>query len=147
MNFDSLMVIWIIYSLYGFYAAYNQISKKGNTNGLTPWLWPMGSFVWADAIVLAPFWIICSIFLIGFKDPILVLLTYSVFWFIRCLGEMIYWINQQFSSIIREPADSLPMSSFFKNESIWFVRQVIAQIGAVISFVVTLYLFKLWLNG
>jgi hypothetical protein len=60
----------------------------------THWLVWLGIFVWGDALILAPFWVVSSFFFI-FMPPLFILRYLLVFWAIRSAYEVVYWINHQ----------------------------------------------------
>jgi hypothetical protein len=119
---------------------------KNNPFGQYFPLFFLGIFVWADAVILGLFWSLISLTCLLLNDWILFLLIISLFWVIRSLGEIIYWLNQQFSPIIRNPPKNLMGYKFFHNDSIWFVYQVFWQCAMIVSIVSSIYLTNLWLN-
>lgn len=121
-----------------------EIGKKNNPFGEPLVLFWLGIFVWGDALILGIFWCLVSIFCFFLKDWILFLLIVSVFWIVRSLGEILYWINQQFSPIIRNPPKNLVGYRFFKNDSIWFIYQIVWQCVLVISIVAAIYWVRQW---
>jgi len=126
--------------------SYEAIFKK-NSFGETPFLLLMGIFVWGDAVVLGLFWLLVAGICLILKDVILFLLIMAVFWGVRSLGEVIYWINQQFSTIIRNPPERLFGYKFLKNDSIWFIYQLYWQCVLVVSIVATIYMANLWFKN
>ena len=72
-------------------------SKSGNFYSDTPWLLPLGIFVWGDGLILGPFWIIASIWFV-FLNSIEIIRFLLLFFAIRSLYEVIYWLTHQFSS-------------------------------------------------
>lgn len=121
---------------------YQSITKK-NSFGDTSYLFWLGIFVWGDALVIAPFWFFASFVSFFQNNWLLFLLTISVFWLVRSLGETIYWLNQQFSPLIRNPPEKMPAHRLLKNDSIWFIYQIFWQCLTVISLITTIYLIKL----
>ncbi len=130
-----------------------QCSRKANTYGITWGLFPLGIFVWGDAVIFGPFWAGASIVSLLLKDWLLFLLVFSVFWVVRSLGETIYWFNQQFSGTHRYPPEQLIGHKIFKGklieeyDAIWFVNQIAMQCLTVISLITTIYITYLWLNN
>jgi hypothetical protein len=60
----------------------------------TPWLAPLGIFVWGDALILGPFWLVSS--LLFFEFSLLMIWRYFlIFVCFRSAYEVIYWINHQ----------------------------------------------------
>ncbi len=133
----------LIASVMGLY----QSKVKKNHLKITYFLLPLGIFVWADAVIFGIFWFAVSLTSLFLNDWIIFLLFFSVFWLVRSFGETIYYFNQQFSQIRRQPGKNLPGYSLFNDEyTIWFVYQIICQSITVISLVTSVYLFKLWLS-
>lgn len=140
----------IIYSLLSFLVFIKglyQSTKKKNAYGKTASLFWLGIFVWGDAVIFGLFWFLSSLFSLLTNDWLLFLLVISVFWLVRSLGETIYWFNQQFSQINRNPPERLLGYKFFKNDSIWFGYQITWQCITIMSVITTLYLANLWLKG
>lgn len=121
-------------------------SKSGITNSETPYLFFIGAFVWADAVVLGLFWSLAALLVLILQDWLLFWLIGSVFWMVRSFGEIIYWLNQQFSSKNRNPPQKIWLYKFFPNDSVWFVIQVYWQCILVASIIVSVYLFSIWLK-
>lgn len=117
-----------------------EVTRKHNPFGLTPWLLPYGIFVWGDGVILGTFWFVISVVSLLLKNWYLFLLFISSFWFIRSLGETIYWLSEQFSTKNRNPPETLFGYKLFKNDSIWFVYQTFYQCLTVITLVITIYL-------
>ena len=137
-------LINLIIFLKGFY----ECKYKKNAYGLTPKLLFLGVFAWGDAVVFCLFWAFSALFSLVIHDWYLFLLTISVFWAVRGLGETIYWFNQQFSSKTYDwnKPENLLFHSIFHNDSIWYVYQIGWQVITVIAVVFTIYFSKLWLD-
>lgn len=71
-----------------------QRCKQGHFYSDTPYLFWMGIFVWGDALVLAPFWILAALVFIVIS-PLLILRYVLTFFVIRAAYEVVYWINHQ----------------------------------------------------
>lgn len=140
-----LLPLFSIISFLIFLKGFNQTTKNSNAFKLTPFFGIMGIFVWADAVVLGLFWTIVPLICFVLKDSLLFLLTFSLFWLVRSLGELIYWLNQQFSPINRNPPESLVGFKYFKNDSIWFIYQLFYQCLIVITTITSIYLTSVWL--
>jgi len=142
-------VIVFIFGIFSFLIAIKglyQSTAKNNPFGQYFPLFFLGIFVWGDAVILGLFWSLISLTSVLLKDWILFLLILSLFWVVRSLGEIIYWLNQQFSPIIRNPPKNLMGYKFFRNDSIWFIYQVFWQCVMVVSLITTIYLSNLWLK-
>lgn len=130
-----------------FLASVFQIRQKNNVFGLTQPLLFIGSFVWGDAVVFSLFWVLVSALCLWVNNWYLFLLFQAVFWAVRGTGETIYWLNQQFSTLERNPPQNLLGYRFFKNDSIWFVYQIFWQCVTVFSIIATIYCAWLWLKS
>ncbi|MCA9369543.1 MAG: hypothetical protein H6774_04075 [Pseudomonadales bacterium] len=77
-----------------------QAGKNSRHSGFytdTHVLWPLGVFVWGDGLVLAPFWAVSSVLFL-FLDPLWILRYLLLFFTIRSVVEVLYWLAHQFSS-------------------------------------------------
>jgi len=89
--------------------------------------WPLnliGAFVWGDALIFGPFWILSSIIAMLAQRWFVFELIFLCFWLVRSFGETIYWFNQQFSSTIREKPETVIFYPLVKNNSVWFLMQI-----------------------
>ena len=147
---QSLIVgVVAVVNLVAFLVGYYISRYKKNPIGNTFFLYPFGIFVWGDAIVWGMFWFLASCVTLLLGDWVLFLLIYSAFWLVRSFGETMYFINQQFSDIKRQPKESLPFYNYLKIEdeySLWFIAQIFAQSITVVSLISSVYLFHLWLS-
>ena len=121
-------------------------SRQGKAFELVWWLFPWGAFVWGDIVVFGPFLGFVLTICFFLQDCLLLALLMSIFWLVRSLGETIYWFNQQFTSLKRNPPQKMPGYTLFKNDAIWFVYQIVWQCITVITIFTTVWFFKLWLN-
>lgn len=140
------LIIFFIYSFASFVQGIRHVAKNSNAFGLTPQYYPLGVFVWGDAVIFGFFWIITSLVIWFTKDWVLFLLIVSIFWFIRSLGETMYWFHQQFTSIIRNQLENMPGFKWVKNDAIWFMYQAIAQCISIVSLITTIYFATIWLS-
>lgn len=119
---------------------------KKNSYGNTWFLLPIGIFVWGDALIYSPFWIAVALISRFSQDWLLFWLTASIYMAVRGLGETMFWIQHQFSVKQIYPAKTLPGYKLVKNESIWFIYQIISQCATIVGLVASLYFGKLWLR-
>jgi len=117
--------------------------RGGNTFKTTPWLLPLGIFVWGDGLVILLFWIAWLIFSMLVQNIYISLTLWALFWVVRSLGEVIYWLNQQFSIIKRNDPKSLLGGKLF-GEGVWFVYQIAWQCVLVIMIFVTIWSLRFW---
>lgn len=123
-----------------------ELSIKNNHFKETKFLFLLGIFVWGDAVTIGIFWVLVSLICFLLRDWTLFLLVISIFWVIRSLGEIIYWLNQQFSSIKRNIPSKLIGYKLFNNDSIWFAYQVFWQCIMVVSIIISIYFINLWIK-
>lgn len=138
--------IFAVFNALIFLKALHECKNKKNAFGLTPRLGWMGAFVWGDAVVFGLFWAMVSLAVLFLQDWLLFWLIASVFWLVRSVGETIYWFNEQFATVHRNPPKSLRGYFLFHNDSIWFVYQIIWQCTTVVAVIASLYFAKLWLQ-
>lgn len=145
MNSIENLICWIylVFSLIGFVISVYKI--KNNKTFERSGIFNINSaFFWEDEVIFGLFWTLTSAVILYLQDWILFLLILSVFWFIRALGEISYWLNQQFSTIIRNPIEKMWLYKFFKNDSVWFIMQIYWQCIAVITIILSIFLTGRW---
>lgn len=142
---ELIITAFTAYSLAAFMKGAKESYKGKNTHGPTGIYALTGAFVWADAVVFGLFWAITSFVSMFLRDWTLFLLFQSIFWTVRAWGESVYWFNQQFSKKTKvRPKDMRLTFKFFRNESVWFVRQIQWQCVMVVGIICTIYLAKVW---
>lgn len=149
------MSLWQTYVVAGyallnfliFIKAVHEVRNKKNVFGLAKLSGLLGIFVWGDAYVIVPFWLLTSIIVISLSDWYLFMLILSIFWAVRSSGEIIYWICEQFAVQHRNPPHTLKFYKFVNNDSIWFLYQLFWQCILVISIVCAIYFTFLWLGN
>lgn len=122
-------------------------SKNGQVFSETPWLLLLGIFVWGDGLVFSLFWVIIAAACLFFNDWLLFLLTVSVFWLIRSLGEVVYWLSEQFAVNHRNEPENLRGYAIVKNDAVYFFYQIFWQCVAVVSMIATIYFAVIWIKG
>ncbi len=125
---------------------YVECKKRRGAYVRTPLLYPLSIFVWGDAIVFGVFLGLSAILCYLLDDFVLFLLILSVFWFVRSLGETVYWIAEQFAPHHRNAIRSLPFVSVFHGDAIWFEFQIVMQCVSVVTAITSVYLFNVWLG-
>lgn len=139
-----LLPIFGLLNLIVFIKSWREVVIKQNPFGLTRGITWLGIFVWGDALVIAPLWILTSLLSLFLGDWILFCLIASIFWSVRSLGEVIYWLNEQFAAKKRNQPHTLVGFSLVKSEAIWFIYQIVWQCVMVISIVSSIYFAKVW---
>lgn len=143
---QSILVFCFIYSLISFYEGYINCKHKKGAFLLTPQYYVLGAFVWGDALVFGIFWMVVDAVVFFLNDWLLFLLVISIFWSVRGIGESIYWFNQQFSTVKRNPPEKLPFYHLFGSDAIWFVYQIVAQCVSVVAIIFSIYFAYVWLQ-
>lgn len=96
-----LLLVLFLLSLAVFIIALKRCREKCFYSD-THWLLPMGIFVWGDALVLAPFWLVSSV-IFYFLPAVWILRYILVFFFARSFFEILYWLNHQAVKSTYEP--------------------------------------------
>ena len=148
MTINILIALFGIVSFFTFLKAFFECKNKKNAFG-TPYkvCELYGSFVWADHVVFGFFWTVVSIIVLILQDWILFLLTVSLFWLVRSIGETIYWFLQQFAPRKGNEPKKFWSYPIFHNDSIWFVNQIAWQCTTVITLITSIYLSVLWVRS
>jgi hypothetical protein len=144
-TWQIILIIFTLFNFLLFLKAYQKCKNK-NSYQLTKSLFWLGMFVWGDALIFSLFWMTASIASIVIGNLYLFCLIVSLFWVVRSLGETIYWFNQQFSTVRREPPEKVEFYSFVKNDSVWFIQQIKDQCITVVSLVASIYFAHMWLK-
>lgn len=105
---------------------------------------PFGSFVWADHIILGPFWILISLACYLLQDMLLFMLVFSVFWLARSTGEVLYWFLQQFHPRAGNEPEQYWINRHAPGEAVWFLHQIFWQCIAVLALILTIYFAYHW---
>jgi len=70
--------------------------RDGSFYGDTFWLLPLGVYVWGDALILLPFWIlILLVFLWSGVSGLALIRLYLIFTAVRSAYEVVYWLLHQ----------------------------------------------------
>lgn len=148
MNLIQNMIVlgYGLASLFAAYRGYQHAIVKKNVFGLTPYLNWMGIFVWGDAVIIGIFGAFASLLLLVIADWWLFLLVLSIFWAVRSAGEIIYWLNQQFSTLERNPPINLSGYKWFPNDSLWFIYQLLWQGMLIVAIVGAIYSASRWIS-
>lgn len=89
----ALIVFWLVMALVVSYLAWRKRHQKFYTN--TPFLWWLGIYVWGDALVLGPFWVLSAG--IWWWLPFKAIAQYlAIFFILRSCIEIAYWLLYQF---------------------------------------------------
>lgn len=124
-----------------------EMVRAGKAFAETGYLLPLGIFVWGDAIVLGPFWMSVSLLSLLVGSWWMFLFIVGVYWIIRGLGEVVYWLNEQFASQHRNKPEHMKLFSFFKSDAVWFVYQLVWQCVTVMAIVFSIYAGAGWIRS
>ncbi len=141
-----IVLFFGLVGLVSFVKGMDESKNRKNAFGLTPALYLIGSFVWADAVIFGFFWFLFSALSLLLSDWWLFLFGTSVFWAVRGFGETVYWLHEQFAPMHRNPVKTLILHSVFHNDSIWFVYQIFWQCVTVTAIILSVYLGSVWLG-
>ncbi len=142
-----IIILFAILNFVLFIKGYIETRYRKNAFKTVPYVLILfGIFVWGDAVIISLFFVLTSTLSLILNDWILFLLIFSAFWLVRSLGETIYYFNQQFSKVVRQPPKKLPGFWIYQNDSIWFAYQIFVQCISVITLITTIYLAHLWLG-
>jgi multidrug transporter EmrE-like cation transporter len=109
-----------------------------------------GTFILGDAIVFSIFFFIVSLVLIYKNDVRYTLLVFLMFWIVRSAGEVVYWLNYQFTSIhphqpqfpVRNQLEFLTGS--IPENSVYTLYQATNQVLLVVFLILLFLLIKNW---
>lgn len=137
-----------VIALIGFVWSYHQCKRRKKSYGHPPGIYGFyGAFVWADLVVFGAFWTLISLAAFILQDFIFFLLSVSLFWLIRSIGETTYWFLQQFTPRRGNEPTKFWFHSIFHGDSVWFVYQIYWQCITIITLLTTLYLSYVWLSN
>lgn len=140
------IAIYGVVACLGFLQGYMQCKEKKNPYGLARIYNFIGAFVWADALIFGFFWTLLCLVILFFNSWYLFLLALSLFWVVRSIGEILYWMHEQFSSKSKNPPERFLLTKLLHGESVWIGYQIIWQCILVISLLFSLLFAKLWLS-
>lgn len=110
----ALILLLIIINIIALLIAIKKIKKEFYSDIFL--LAPLGIYIWGDALILAPFWIISGI--IFFFIPVISILKYIIiFYTARSFYEVIYWLNHQAVKDSYNPPFFRKIKSIGSNES------------------------------
>lgn len=145
MTFQSFLILFSLTNLVVWILGIYHTSFKHHPHQVVLPLFPLGIFVWGDAVVYALFWVIAGLVCLVRQDSTLFGLIVSIFWTIRGLGETMYWLHEQYTAKNRNLPETLYGLKIFPGESIWFAYQIIAQVITITAIIFSIYFAQLWL--
>jgi hypothetical protein len=88
-------VLWLLFLLHVIlFGLALQKGKRKQFYSDTPFLFLFGIFIWGDALILSPFWMASSL-LFHLLSLINICRYWLLFFAVRSMFEVIYWINHQ----------------------------------------------------
>lgn len=89
---NFFITTFFILNLLVFLQAFKKVKKEFYSDVFM--LVPLGIYVWGDALVLAPFWMVSSLLFLFISTEMIV--KYLLFFVMaRSFFELIYWLNHQ----------------------------------------------------
>ncbi|MFA5136182.1 MAG: hypothetical protein WC489_02215 [Patescibacteria group bacterium] len=141
-----IITVFLIVNLFICLKSYQESRYRKNVYGTTPFLYLLGIFVWGDGIIIGLFWCLASLVVFFANDLYLYAVFVSYFWVVRSFGEIIYWLNQQFSSKDRNPAKKTLIHTIFPYDSYLFAYQVFWQCVLVLALIASVYITIYWVQ-
>lgn len=111
----------------------------------TPYLFPLGVFVWGDGLVVLPFWATVCLLAAVISAHILIV-SALIFWIIRAVVEIQYWLHVQFDLSDRETGKHERLYRLCSAEP-WFVFQVAWQMILVTLVIISLIYIPYFLRN
>lgn len=138
---NLFLVGFLVYSLLGFVIGFKNTFFRKNPYGHSQIFYLLGAFVWADSLVFGLFFALVSLVCLVLQNFALFVLSFSLFWAIRSIGEQFYWFLEQFSTVHKNPEHTLWVSRIFPRNSSWIALQTFWQCVSVVSIVSTVWAF------
>jgi len=139
IGMEYLLFFWVFYSIAAILAGWHFAVRKNLSFYPSRYFLLLGAFVWIDAVILGIFWLITALIFLIIEDWRLWMITVSSFWLIRSLGEIHYWLLQQFAAKPLDDPHKYWMSQYFRGKAVWIYYQVTWQVMAVTSLVSLIY--------
>lgn len=112
----------------------NDITDKWFFSNPNPILKQLHVYVKGDALVILPIWIV--IFITFFIDWRFMLLEIGAFLCLRGIGEMIYWLLQQFGEKKYRPETKYKNLS---NNAVYILYQLFGMVNALIGIILIFF--------
>jgi hypothetical protein len=143
-----IIVGYGILALMAFVTSVYACRSKNKAYESTP-LWGIffTGFVQADNVIFGFFWCLVCLVTLFFHDWLLFLLTVSLFWLVRSIGETLYWLFQQFIPRKGNEPEKFWSYRIVKSDAVWFMNQIYWQCITVITIISSMYLGYLWITS
>ena len=153
----SLLVLEFIlfFNLLLFAYSFFRVKNSGQkVDFLIGWGFEDGIFVWEDAVIISFYNIITTLLALLLHDLRWAAAAYLVFWFVRGLGETIYWFLHQFVIKKQYPHNRVVLAVSFwqklfgniSEQKFYILTQVSSEMAAAISLFLLLMLLAYWNN-
>lgn len=149
MSLILLILGWVNFLLF-WLSLYKVRHNKAKVE-LIYWAIPLGAFTWEDLLVFSLFNLLAAIVVLLARDLRLGLLILIVFWSVRNLGEILYWLGQQFCQPTVYPHNQYQDLKFLQQvtgkislQQLFIIMQVLHQALLVISLVALVLLLIHW---
>lgn len=129
------LLLILLFSVVGIYSSIRsyQNSKKNNFYGNTSFLNLFGIYVWGDGLIIGPFWLLSAgIFTV--IDEMWIIRYIVLFYAVRSLVEIIYWINHQVAQRDYNPPLFNKISWLKPNESAILYQLLHTLVVVVLTF-------------
>lgn len=152
-NIRKLLYLWLVISIILLLISFLNVRNSGEEVTFILWAYFTGAFVWEDLFVFSIYNILATFMILLIKDNRFVLVFPLSFWFLRCIGEMNYFLLQQFNQPAQYPHN---MYDWNRNEIlrvifgdlsdqkyfiIYQITQLVMSVFAIVGFV---YVLKNW---
>lgn len=138
MSMELACVLFVVFSFVVWIRSVWEAMWKQNAFGVTPWLLPLGIYVWGDGVILSLYWLVLGI-VSWWCGGLVFGLGAGAFWMVRSMGEVHYWMLEQFVDNKRNKPQDLFGYQWVRSEAIYFYYQLVNQVILVISGLATLY--------
>lgn len=147
LNKKILLIILLISAI----ALIVGITKvlQGNFNQISLPFIPLVIFVWGDALIFGPFFILGCLWLWHKNNYVWTGMFFSTYYAVRLFIEALYNLNAQFSETVR-PWEStwqkLTIVQDIRVIQIYMLAQIFFTVGAIVAFLIFVSYFKKYLS-
>ena len=140
-NYMYLLII--IYSLIVLFYSFIKIKQDShNAYQESIFLYPIGAFVYVDTLPFALYWIGLSGVSWYLDNQEIFLFGFLIFWCVRALGEVNYWMHVQFHNHNKEdPKKFTILQKIAPGDSVFVFMQVFWQVVLSASLLSLIYQF------
>lgn len=148
-----IVLLWIIINVYFFFHSLFKIrnGKENECEFIYPLGFLIGVFVYEDLLVYSLYSILVAFISLFFSDFKILILGGLVFWFIRGLGETMYFMFQQFTTPNFHPHNISGHFALLKkfvgnisDQKCFIIMQVLLQTVTMLSLFFLILLLMNW---